>query len=191
MYNSMYSGYPGYSGSAGYSGSGSYYPSASSNYYNNYYNQMGSDCTGAGCGEAQEAQPEPEVQAAPAPAPEPVAQPQQAINLPEMMPDYDMYADMEEQQKKEELDWLWIELLASKIKENMKKQQQENVMGGKRNFQVCPAVDDLLHPVQLAHPTECHNFYVCSQGTPVEIECPNQLAYDTETERCVVSDICN
>jgi hypothetical protein len=193
----MYSGgsYPGFS-SGGYP-SYSNYPSAMSD-YNSYYNSMGtsgSGCSGSSCGQAAPAPAPVELIAAPEPSkPEVAVVPEAPIDFmfENNFEDNLLMQELEEQQKKEELDWLWIELLAQKIKENMKKQQpSQDGISGKRNFRVCPAVDDLMNPIQMAHADDCHKFYVCSMGTPVEIECPNNLAYDNETERCVASDSCN
>ncbi|KAG5669038.1 hypothetical protein PVAND_016940 [Polypedilum vanderplanki] len=48
----------------------------------------------------------------------------------------------------------------------------------------CPIPDDIYNPTHLPHETECNLFYKCSHGRRVLMECPENLHWSVEYDRC-------
>lgn len=48
----------------------------------------------------------------------------------------------------------------------------------------CPETDDPWKPVHIAHPFECDKFFKCARGVGVLMDCPANLHWSTEFDRC-------
>ena len=48
----------------------------------------------------------------------------------------------------------------------------------------CPLTDPLDYTVLLPHPTDCSKFFSCSNGNPIELDCPAGLHFNDELKVC-------
>jgi hypothetical protein len=48
----------------------------------------------------------------------------------------------------------------------------------------CPVPDPLEYTVLLPHPSDCTRFFSCSNGVPIEMECPAGLHFNDQLKVC-------
>lgn len=54
-----------------------------------------------------------------------------------------------------------------------------------------PDADDIYHPIQFAHPTDCTMFYMCSDHRAFKSRCPPYLHYNEKKQYCDYADRAN
>ncbi|XP_055522436.1 peritrophin-1-like [Wyeomyia smithii] len=48
----------------------------------------------------------------------------------------------------------------------------------------CPPIHDPLYSVYLRHESDCSKFYQCSNGVPMELQCPSGLLFNDQLNVC-------
>ncbi len=51
-------------------------------------------------------------------------------------------------------------------------------------YSSCPAVDPLMGTVLLPNPEDCSQFFSCSNGVPILMDCPDMLWFNNELDVC-------